>query len=153
MDRTGRCECDSGWGGALCDVGEAVNINLVVSKQALRSRSRLICLIEICSLHSGLHDCSNLNCPANSRCVNETGTLECICNVGYEKTGLNNSCAEINPCLAHGLCHQFAICNKTGPGLMLKVDLFIQTNFKAPDQALSVLRKIEANLIFDQFTH
>ena len=57
-----------------------------------------------------------MNCHAHARCLNETGLMECRCDIGYQGNG--SVCEEINPCQdnSSNLCHHFAECQHTGPG-------------------------------------
>ncbi|KAM9334912.1 stabilin-2 [Symphorus nematophorus] len=58
--------------------------------------------------------CTRLDCPQNSRCMEEalTGRLVCQCVAGFQKSG--DQCVSINPCLAQP-CHVHASCVHTGP--------------------------------------
>ncbi|XP_076815963.1 stabilin-2-like isoform X2 [Clavelina lepadiformis] len=61
-----------------------------------------------------LLECAQMDCHVYSRCLNESGTLTCLCNPGYEGNG--TVCNAIDPCGgSSNLCHQYAYCLHTGP--------------------------------------
>ncbi|XP_019899888.1 stabilin-2 isoform X3 [Esox lucius] len=61
-----------------------------------------------------LPECSALQCPENTRCIQSTldGSLRCQCLPGYQTLG--NQCISINPCMQQ-VCHVHATCAHVGP--------------------------------------
>lgn len=93
-------------------VGEELYVTLVICLLH-HNVDHVLCGKLLCFL--ALPGCDAQGCSTNARCINETGALECRCKIGYEGNG--TSCTAIDRCAESNLCHQFAICNNTGPGV------------------------------------
>lgn len=56
-----------------------------------------------------LKNCQPDSCPAHADCIDETGQLDCVCHVGYEK--IENECVDFNACHAErNPCYDPASC-------------------------------------------
>lgn len=70
----------------------------------------------VTSLHADVNECQRElhECDVNANCVDNIGSYDCRCNIGYLGDGF--SCYDINECNVtnptHN-CHVFANCNNT----------------------------------------
>uniref|UniRef100_H2ZNA7 Stabilin 2 n=1 Tax=Ciona savignyi TaxID=51511 RepID=H2ZNA7_CIOSA len=129
LSGNGTCSCRGRIGGSACEICSAPNqYGPSCEHDCACVHGKCDSGVDrpgICSCESGyggarcnivLAECASLNCHVNSRCLNTTGSLMCICNSGYQGDGV--TCEEINPCQDTGsnLCHRNASCIHDGPG-------------------------------------
>uniref|UniRef100_A0A3P8ZT82 Stabilin 2 n=1 Tax=Esox lucius TaxID=8010 RepID=A0A3P8ZT82_ESOLU len=126
MGGNGTCSCKPGFVGTACE-DCADNLYGPTCSSACKCVHGL-CSAGIhgdgkCTCFSGykgqncdleLPECSALQCPENTRCIQSTldGSLRCQCLPGYQTLG--NQCISINPCMQQ-VCHVHATCAHVGP--------------------------------------
>ncbi|XP_054623431.1 stabilin-2 isoform X2 [Dunckerocampus dactyliophorus] len=122
----GTCSCQAGFAGSACEDCEAGRYGL--SCREVCSCVHGLCDAGLkgngaCTCFSGytgpkcdqeLPACASLQCPSESRCMEEalTGRLVCRCMLGYRQSG--DECLSVNPC-AQQVCHMHATCVHSGP--------------------------------------
>ncbi|XP_029645215.1 stabilin-2 isoform X1 [Octopus sinensis] len=124
---TGKCECESGFKGPLCDeeIPRCGNIHCGKNESCREDdEGNPVCKCENgyeknengeCQAQSA---CASSPCPVNSNCIDlAPGKYDCICHENYKNIG-RRRCAPINPCaMNNGGCQaENSYCVFLGPG-------------------------------------
>lgn len=128
----GTCACQTGFAGTACEECAAGRYGRTCSSvcscvhglcdTGMTGTGNCLCF----SGYKGprceqeLPECSALNCGPTSRCMEEAGTgqLVCQCLLGYRRDSASSECVSVNPC-DQNPCHAAATCLHTGPNLHL----------------------------------